>query len=241
MSEQINGDAGGNKGEKAAEKAAGKAGGKRMMSKKAKNILCGFLAVVILAGAGIGGYVYWQDSTWFATNNAKVAARTYNVAPRLAGTLSRLTIKEGDMVRENEIIGRVDAGAYLKSPAQGKVVKIGAAENQAVAPTSVVAVIADASDVFILANIEETEIGKVAVGQYAEVRLDAYQGKKFQGYVAEIESATQAALTGANTGLTTSGTYSKVTQLIPVKIRLSEYVDLAQILGTNAEIKIRLK
>ncbi|MDR1205955.1 MAG: secretion protein HlyD, partial [Peptococcaceae bacterium] len=61
------------------------------------------------------------------------------------------------------------------------------------------------------------------------------------GYVSEIESATQAALTGANTGLTTSGTYSKVTQLIPVKIRLNEDLDLTQILGTNAEIKIKLR
>ncbi|MDR1206716.1 MAG: efflux RND transporter periplasmic adaptor subunit, partial [Peptococcaceae bacterium] len=192
---------------------------KKKMSRKTKNIIAGAVAAAIFAGAGIWGYVYWQDHTYFETNNAKVASKTYNVAPSLAGALSRLTVKEGDLVKENEIIGRIDTGAYLRSPAQGKVVKIGAAENQLVAQTSVVAVIADTADVFILANIEETEISRVAAGQSVEVRLDAHRGKRFEGYVSEIESATQAALTGANTGLTTSGTYSKVTQLIPVKIR----------------------
>jgi multidrug resistance efflux pump len=97
------------------------------------------------------------------------------------------------------------------------------------------------NDVFILANIEETEISQVAVMQSAEVRLDAHRGKKFEGYVSEIRSATQAALTGAVTGLTTSGTYLKVTQLIPMKIRLTEDLDLTRILETNAKIKIRLR
>ncbi len=40
---------------------------------------------------------------------------------------------------------------------------------------------------------------------------------------------------------TTSGTYTKVTQLIPVKIRLVENLNLADIIGTNATVKIRIK
>ena len=48
-------------------------------------------------------------------------------------------------------------------------------------------------------------------------------------------------LTGSATSFTTSGTYTKVTQLIPVKIKLLDNVDLADIIGTNATVKIRIK
>ena len=43
------------------------------------------------------------------------------------------------------------------------------------------------------------------------------------------------------TSFTTSGTYTKVTQLIPVKIKLLDDIDLADIIGTNATVKIRIK
>lgn len=40
---------------------------------------------------------------------------------------------------------------------------------------------------------------------------------------------------------TTSGSYTKVTQLLPVKIKLVEDVDLTPIIGTNSTVKIRIR
>jgi multidrug resistance efflux pump len=88
--------------------------------------------------------------------------------------------------------------------------------------------------------VEETNILKIHEGQSVTVSLDAY-GREFDGYVADVNSVTSTALSGSATSFTTSGTYTKVTQLIPVKIKLGDNVDLTDIIGTNATVKIRIK
>jgi multidrug resistance efflux pump len=88
--------------------------------------------------------------------------------------------------------------------------------------------------------VEETNILKIHTGQSVTVSLDAY-GRSFNGYVENVDTVTSTKLTGSATSFTTSGTYTKVTQLIPVKIRLLDNVDLADIIGTNATVKIRIK
>ena len=72
------------------------------------------------------------------------------------------------------------------------------------------------------------------------VSLDAY-GRSFDGYVQEVDTVTSTRLTGSLSSFTTSGTYTKVTQLIPIKIRLLDDMDLADIIGTNATVRIRIK
>jgi multidrug resistance efflux pump len=106
--------------------------------------------------------------------------------------------------------------------------------------SDVILVVAETSDMYITANVEETNILKIHSGQSVSVFLDAY-GRSFDGYVDDINSVTLAKLSGSVTSFTTSGTYTKVTQLIPIKIKLLENVDLADIIGTNATVKIRIK
>ena len=86
--------------------------------------------------------------------------------------------------------------------------------------------ITNLDDVWIAANIEETYIGKVQVGKNVEVEIDAYPGKKFQGQVIEVGSASgsQFALLPTEN---TSGNFTKVTQRLPIKIKaldVGEYV-----------------
>jgi multidrug resistance efflux pump len=104
----------------------------------------------------------------------------------------------------------------------------------------VVLVVAKTSDIYITANVEETNILKIHPGQSVTVSLDAY-GQSFDGYVDEVDQVTSSRLAGSLTSFTTSGTYTKVTQLIPVRIRLRNDIDLADIIGTNATVRIRIK
>jgi multidrug resistance efflux pump len=93
---------------------------------------------------------------------------------------------------------------------------------------------------YITANVEETNILKIQKGQSVAVSLDAY-GRSFAGYVEDVNTVTSTKLSGGISSFTTSGTYTKVTQLIPVKIKLVDNVDLADIIGTNATVKIRIR
>ena len=114
------------------------------------------------------------------------------------------------------------------------------AEGDYATPSDVLVVVANTSDIYITANVEETNILKIHTGQSVIVSLDAY-GRSFDGYVEDVDTVTSTKLTGSLTSFTTSGTYTKVTQLIPVKIKLRDDIDLADIIGTNATVKIRIK
>ena len=81
-------------------------------------------------------------------------------------------------------------------------------------------------DVWVVANFKETEIRDVTPGDRAEVRVDAYPGRKFSGHVESLSPAT-----GARFSLlppdNATGNFTKVVQRIPVKIRVDGPVDAA--------------
>ena len=209
--------------------------------KKGHNIIFSLIAVVIAAGVGFWYYTYWEGNTYLKTENAKVYADLYTVTPTGSGKLVKLNVAVGSMVNENEVIGRIENGPYIKSPVRGQVVKCDVTLNQMVAPTVPIAVIAQNSEAHIRVNIEETEIMKIKDGQEVTLTLDAFPGKTFEAHVAEIDKVTQTALSGNLTSFSTSGTYTKVTQLIPVKILLDDPVDLTGVIGTNAFVKIKVR
>jgi multidrug resistance efflux pump len=209
--------------------------------KKKQNLIFAIIGILIMIGVGVWYYYYWQGNNYFTTENSKVTAELRTVMPLSSGRIVKLNIVEGSLVKENEVIGRLQNGTYLRSPINGQVVKSNVVLNQMVSPTVVAAVIADTSNIYVGANVEETNIIKIKEGQEVIVKLDAYPGKKFIGHVKEINKVTQAALSGNATSFNTSGTYTKVTQLIPIKIIVDESVDLDGLIGTNSTVKIRIR
>ena len=112
--------------------------------------------------------------------------------------------------------------------------------GQSVTPQTTLAVIADTDNMYIGVNIEETDIMKIAVGQKVDVKIDAYGNRKFSGTVSEIDSATQTYFSSGLSSFSTSGTYTKVTQLIPVKVTIENPDKLPMVFGMNCDVKIHL-
>ena len=148
----------------------------------------------------------------------------------------------GKYVESGEILGRVDGGPYIKSPSNGKFIEVDAERGDYVLTTDVMGYVANTYDMYIGANIEETDITKIKEGQSVKVTLDAYGSQKFEGIVTQVNSITNNALTGQTTSFSTSGTYTKTTQLIPIKIKLVNFdIPLENIIGTNATVNIKVK
>lgn len=231
--------------------------------KKAKKIMILVILVLLVMGVGTGGYFYYESTNYFKTNNASVSANMVNVMPLVSGTMASWEVKEGDDVKQGQILGKQDlysmvnsskvdqtalensaesvlSKAEIKAPIDGKIVKSNVIKGVTVAPGNTVAVVADTSDLFIKANVEETDIFKIKLGQKVKVKIDAYPGEKFIGYVESIGAATQNAFS-QSASLNTSGTYSKVTQLIPVRITLLNDENLPMVIGMNATVKISIK
>lgn len=92
----------------------------------------------------------------------------------------------------------------IVAPMDGKVVQLNAHEGEVVVtgtmnnPASVIAVIADLSEILVEADVGETEIVGIKLGLPAKVHVDAIPEKEYEGKVVEIgSSGTQKAATGA--------------------------------------------
>lgn len=83
----------------------------------------------------------------------------------------------------------------IVAPLDGKVVQLNAREGEVVItgtmnnPGSVIAVIADLSQILVEAEVGETEIVGVRPGQPARIRVDAIPNHEYRGRVAEIGSS----------------------------------------------------
>jgi len=220
------------------------------------------LIILVLIGGGAYGYMYYTDvTTYFTTNNASVTADTVTVTPLVSGTVSAWNVKEGDDVKAGQVIGKLDLSGLvsssaisasglsssadplisksdIKSPIDGKVIISNGLVGLTLAPGSQAAVIANTSDMYVSANIEETSIFRIKQGKSVIVTIDAYPGKRFAGYVDRVGQSTQTAFS-ALPSLNTSGTYTKVTQLIPVRIEISNPDNLPLLMGMNAAVKIK--
>jgi multidrug resistance efflux pump len=205
-----------------------------------KPLLIVVAIVVLFVGLGIGGYFIYQSNFYYKTDNAKVDTVIYQLTAPASGKLEKAYVSQGDKVTAGQVLARVGNGSFIKSPIDGTVTDVKMDEGDYVTPANAVMVVAKTSDIYITANVEETNILKIHTGQSVTVSLDAY-GRNFNGYVEDVDTVTSAKLSGSATSFTTSGTYTKVTQLLPVKIKLLDDIDLANIIGTNATVKIRIK
>jgi HlyD family secretion protein len=94
----------------------------------------------------------------------------------------------------------------IMSPIDGKAVELTAHEGEVVItgtmnnPGSVIAVIADLSEILVEADVGETEITGIRLNEPAKVHVDAIPEKEYNGHVAEIGSSA-ALKQGASAGM----------------------------------------
>ncbi len=109
--------------------------------------------------------------------------------------------------------------AVITAPASGRVSKKTVEVGQLVSPGQSLMSLVDERDVWVVANMKETQLDDIAVGQPVEIEVDAYKGRTFTGRVQSIQGAT-----GARFALlppdNATGNFTKVVQRVPVRIAL---------------------
>jgi len=216
---------------------------KKDEKKKGKGgIILALILTVLLAGGGYAGFHFYSQSVnYIVTDNASVTTTRFTISPNIPGPLERFTVFEGRYVAENEILGWVENGEALRSPVNGLVIYSNAVQGQHVTPMDTLAVIADTEGIHIRANIEETDIGRLFRGQSVEVTIDPFGNRQFEGYISEIGRITTAELTGQTLFFNTGGTFTRVTHLIPIEIVILDDVNLHNLIGVNARVRIPLR
>jgi len=113
------------------------------------------------------------------------------------------------------------ADRTITSPADGLVVMTFARQGEHVSPGQRILMFHDPEEIWVEANVRETEVRMLKPGMKAEIRVDAYPGKVFAGEVFRIgQTATSkfALLPDPNP----SGNFTRITQRLPVRIRIAD-------------------
>lgn len=205
-----------------------------------KKIIYPVLIVLVIVSCSIGYYFYSTNILYFKTDNAKITSKMYTITPVTNGKVIEWNVDVGDVVKKDQVLGRQQVLPYITSPINGTIVKNDVVKNETVSAATALAIVADTDNMYVGVNIEETDIRKILVGQDVKITLDAYPDKTFKGKVTEIDNTTQTYFSGTSS-LSTSGTYTKVTQLVPVKVSIENNDNLPLTLGMNAIVKIKLK
>jgi multidrug resistance efflux pump len=204
--------------------------------------------VVILAvtiAMGVGGYLLYNNYNFYSTDDAQVTGNIVNVVPQISGTLTDLTVQEGDYVTANQIIGTVTPMGFqsftdrLRAPETGVIVSVPGVVGQQVTTASTVAEITDLQSVKVTAYVDETAVKSIAVGQTADIHVDAYNST-VSGHVTQIIGAAASQFSLLPTTDNSSGNYTKVSQRIPVYIYTNSPPDGSLLPGMSVEVTIHL-
>ncbi len=144
---------------------------------------------------------------------------------------ARLEVLEGDLgmlqQRENEYAARISQrevdleDRVIKSPVNGVIDKTFVEIGEFVEPGQRLALLHDPDNVWIEANIKETEIRRLVHDQTVDVTIDAYPDEVFEGRIVNIGSATTAEFALLPTP-NPSGNFTKITQRLPVRIAIAQ-------------------
>ena len=131
------------------------------------------------------------------------------------------------------------AETVITSPVDGVVSQAIADPGEHIQPGQPIAIVNDPQDVWVEANIEETEIRKVQIGQAVDLDVDAYPQRKFAGQVIQVGAATRSEFAIIPAG-SASAHFIKVTQRLPVKIAVDNREGLLKP-GMMVVVGIRVK
>ncbi len=217
------------------------------MKEKRKTLLFSLL-ILMLAVLGAIGIYYWYENTYYvSTEDTQVTGDLVTVTTQISGKIAELNFDEGDTVVKDQILGRQEMinssdkdvdQSLLRAPVNGIILKKEGTTGEAVNSGETLAIMIDTDKLYVSANVEETKLNKIKPGQQVDITIDQYSGEKFAGTVKFIGKATNS--TFSLLPSSTSGTFTKVVQKIPVKIEISKG-NREILAGTNAIVKIHIR
>ena len=157
----------------------------------------------------------------------------------LDGEISILKHRKAEMMARLEHQKLDLADRTIKSPVNGVVDKTFVKVGEYVTPGQRLALVHDPDKIWIEANIKETQIRKLKIGQRVELGVDAYPDIAFEGRVLSIGNATTsefALLPNPNP----SGNFTKITQRLPVRIAIQQQDGLLRP-GMMVEVNIDIR
>lgn len=214
------------------------------------------IALIAVLGlvAGAAYYVYWQGQHYVRSSDAQLGGNLVAVlapaAGQVTGTLPQLGTREqsGATLASIRTVASAAQGSQalptpvdvpVRAPVTGRLAALDVVPGQYVAAGEPVGQLVAFAGNTVTAYIPETEVQSVRVGQYVDVYIDAYPGDTFPGRVAAIVPATQASLS-LLPSTQSSGSFTKVTQRVPVVVRFANPSGAQLYMGLSVEVRVHI-
>ncbi len=137
----------------------------------------------------------------------------------------------------------------IYSPMNGVVGKRWVLKGDVVQPGQPIFTMFDLKNLWVTADLEETKLSSIHIGDRAEISVDAYPDQNFAGDVFQVGSNTASEFSLIPPS-NASGNFTKVTQRVPIKISImpvnvngqpdpSDQIKLLP--GMSVEIKVKIK
>jgi membrane fusion protein (multidrug efflux system) len=191
--------------------------------------------------AAIAGWYAYQGANYVDTSYAWVSAPAPWVDAPTPGQISRVAATVGHRVRrgqtvmvETALTGRTIA---LKAPVSGIVGSEPYAQGSDVLTGAALFTVEAVSQATVLAEIPETSISRVSVGDRVTVTLDGHPGVSVDGRVVRKGQQTLA-MTSPLISLTP---FTKELQYVPIEVRLAPGSDTGRlVVGETASIQVKV-
>src|SRR5581483_733323 len=124
--------------------------------------------------------------------------RTAKIASTLEGRLIKLNVDLNDRVKAGEVLCLVQTPELLgkplelKAPIDGVIIDRKSAPGELVSKDKEIYTISDPTDLWVIAEVKERDIGAVKVGQDASFSVLAYPGETFRGKVVRTGNQVEA-------------------------------------------------
>ena len=214
------------------------------MKRSTRIALLVVLVVAVLIAAGITASYFINARNYVTTDNAQIDGDKISINAPTSGTLIDWRATQGTQVHKDEVVGRIQIqGGFvqpqqsIRAPGDATVVVDNGIEGAFVAAGTQLALAYNFNRIFVTARVDETEIDSVRPGQQVDISVDAYPDATVTGTVSEIQGGA-AGVFSLFPQANTSGNFQKVTQVIPVKIAISNSSGVALVPGMNVYVKI---
>jgi multidrug resistance efflux pump len=228
----------------AATAAPEKPAGRRPLKRSTRVALLVILVIALIAaGAFTASYVL-DARNYVSTDNAQVDGDKIAVNAPTSGTLIDWRATQGTELHTDQVVGRIRVnGGFVqpqqpvRAPADATVAVDNGIEGAFVTAGTQLALAYDFAKVYVTARVDETDIDAVHTGQRVDFTVDAYPGVDFTGSVRQIQGGA-AGVFSLFPQANSSGSFQKVTQVIPVRVGIDDLHGLNLVPGMNVTVKI---
>lgn len=201
------------------------------------------ILLILIIGA-VAFYFYNQSANYIKTDNAKVDSEQMKLSSPIPGQITKLNAKEGDKLNEGDTVAEVTGKGQdgqpqkmeIKMPKDGTIAKLEGQENDMAQAGQPMAYAYNMNELYITANIDETDVKDLSENEKVDVSIDG-QSSQIKGRVDRIGNATASSFSLMPSS-NSDGNYTKVTQVVPVKIKLDNQPSKGIVPGMNAEVSI---